>query len=39
MSALTPFYRKLNKKQEGYKLLLDKRTRQVYKVEHRNINQ
>lgn len=36
---LIPFYRKLNKKHEGYTLLLDQKTEHVYRVEHKEINQ
>lgn len=36
---LIPFYRKLNKKHEGYTLLLDQGTKHVYKVEHQEVNQ
>lgn len=39
MAKLTPIYRKLNKQQEGYTLLLDQHTRQVYRVDHGSVNQ
>src|SRR5690625_5115211 len=39
MQKLIPFYRELDKDEQGFTLLLDKRSEQVYKVEHRKVNQ
>lgn len=39
VSKLIPFYRQLEKSGEGYTLLLNKQSKQVYKVEHGQVNQ
>jgi len=38
MAKLIPFYRKLDKEQMGYTLLMDQQSQQIYKVEHGKIN-
>lgn len=39
LSKLIPIYRKLNKEQVGYTILMDQQSKRVFKVDHVSINQ
>lgn len=39
MQKLIPFYRELDKEQQGFTLLIDKQSQRVYKVVHKKVNQ